>query len=221
MRRRRWADHVRERSCGRIAAPLKQCGFWVVNHGVLQVHLCNNERLRVFMMWSIVLKESGEAAVVAAINRVRQCGHPPVAVKLHQAKSRYADKVVVTRQEWEQCSSVDVKTLPQDMHPLHAAAVCSSAHVVDVIIRSLANVRARAAHELERTFGLIRFVFRSTSKLVPFRWLPLPEHLMFCILQLLFGSNCCFRCCLCMRPQRRVRCLRWSCCCRCCITCDV
>ena len=101
------------------------------------------------MMWSIVLKESGEAAVVAAINRVRQCGHPPVAVKLHQAKSRYADKVVVTRQEWEQCSSVDAKTLPQDMHPLHAAAVCSSAHVVDVIIRSLANVRARAAHEFE------------------------------------------------------------------------
>jgi hypothetical protein len=105
------------------------------------VHLCNNERLRVFMMWSIVLKEAGAAAVVDAINLVRKCAHPPVAEKIHQAKSRYADKVTVKKVEWEVCSSVDSKSFPQDMHPLHVAVVCCSTHVVDVIIRSLSNVK--------------------------------------------------------------------------------
>jgi hypothetical protein len=92
------------------------------------------------MMWSIVLKEAGDAAVVDAINVVRKCGYPPVPVKIHQAKSRYADKAVVKKVQWEVCSSVDVKSFPPDMHPLHAAVVCSSPHVVDVIVRSLSNV---------------------------------------------------------------------------------
>lgn len=104
------------------------------------VHLCNNERLRVFMMWSIVLKEAGAAAVIDAINLVRKCAYPPVPEKIHQAKSRYADKVAVKKVEWEVCSSVDSKSFPQDMHPLHVAVVCGSSHVVDVIIRSLSNV---------------------------------------------------------------------------------
>jgi hypothetical protein len=105
------------------------------------VHLCNNERLRVFMMWSIVLKETGAAALVDAINVVRKCGYPPIPVKVHQAKSRYAGSVSVAKVAWEVCSSVDAKSFPADMHPLHAAVVCSSAHVVDVLIRSLSNVR--------------------------------------------------------------------------------
>jgi ankyrin repeat protein len=104
------------------------------------VHLCNDERLRVFMMWSIVLKEAGATALVDAINVVRKCGYPPVPVKLHQAKSRYADKVVARKVEWEVCSSVDAKSLPSDMHPLHAAVICSSVHVIDILIRSLSNV---------------------------------------------------------------------------------
>jgi hypothetical protein len=105
------------------------------------VHLCNNELLRVFMMWSIVLKESGATVLVDAINLVRKAGHPPVPVKVHQARSRYADNVAVKAVVWEVCSSVDAKSFPADMHPLHAAAVCSSPHVVDVLIRSLSNVR--------------------------------------------------------------------------------
>ncbi len=104
------------------------------------VHLCNDERLRVFMMWSIVLKEAGDAALVDAINVVRKCGYPPVPEKVHQAKSRYADKAVVKTVSWEVCKSVDAKSFPADMHPLHAAVVCSSLHVVDVLVRSLSNV---------------------------------------------------------------------------------
>jgi hypothetical protein len=92
------------------------------------------------MMWSIVFKEAGAAALVDAINLVRKCGYPPVPVKIHEAKSRYADKATVRKVEWEVCSSVDAKSFPADMHPLHAAVVCSSPHVVDVLIRSLSNV---------------------------------------------------------------------------------
>ena len=107
------------------------------------VHLCNDERLRVFMMWSIVLKEAGDAALVDAINVVRKCGYPPVPEKVHQAKSRYADKAVIKKVSWEVCKSVDAKSFPADMHPLHAAVVCSSLHVVDVLVRSLSNVIPR------------------------------------------------------------------------------
>ncbi len=129
--------------CLEAAKELIKCGAdvgLITCENAAAVHLCNNERLRVFMMWSIVLKEAGDAAVVDAINVVRKCGYPPVPVKIHQAKSRYADKAVVKKVQWEVCSSVDVKSFPPDMHPLHAAVVCSSPHVVDVIVRSLSNV---------------------------------------------------------------------------------
>lgn len=153
------------------------------------VHLCNNERLRVFMMWSIVLKEAGAAAVVDAINLVRKCAHPPVPEKIHQAKSRYADKVTVKKVEWEVCSSVDSKSFPQDMHPLHVAVVCGSTHVVDVIIRSLSNV---IPHTRLKFMSLQPFssfgAFRSTFR---------PGCSVFCRR---------------MRRRRRGQAKRWICC---------
>jgi ankyrin repeat protein len=128
------------------ARELIKCGAdvsLITSENAAAVHLCTNERLREFMMWSIVLREAGAAAVVHAINMVRRCGYPPSPSKTHQVKSRYAKQETTKATEWEACSSVDAKSFPTDMHPLHAAVVCGSLHVVDVLIRSLSNVSAR------------------------------------------------------------------------------
>ncbi len=123
------------------------------------------------MMWSIVLKEAGTAALVDAINVVRKCGYPPVPVKLHQAKSRYADKVIARKVEWEVCSSVDAKSLPPDMHPLHAAVICSSVHVIDILIRSLSNVQPPHCNPSHTLTCLIMFtqvnIAASALKVLP------------------------------------------------------
>jgi hypothetical protein len=148
--------------CLEAAKELIKCGAdvgLITCENAAAVHLCNNERLRVFMMWSIVLKEAGDAAVVDAINAVRKCGYPPVPVKIHKTKSRYADTAVVKKVEWEVCSSVDAKSFPPDMHPLHAAVVCSSLHVVDVIVRSLSNVNLQ--HQFSISHETFCLMFRA------------------------------------------------------------